>query len=155
MGWIETHPVRNNNGSTHSNSMEVIIITFIIPTTKKTKQYLDFCVKSIKDNTKIEYEILIGENGDDTDFPQGQWGAVNRLVPKAKYDWIYLINDDMYLPKGWDKDWLFPCYCFSPQVNWCGPVVPGLNYAEVYAGNTIEEFDKKMVDNFMKKNNFN
>lgn len=127
-------------------------ITFIIPTTKKTKQYLDFCVDSIKKNTKIKYEILVGENGKGTKYPQGQWGAVNRLVPKAKYDWIFLINDDMYMPKGWDKDLLFPCYCFSTMVNWCGPVVEGLNYAEVYAGDTIEKFDKKKVDNFMLNN---
>jgi glycosyltransferase involved in cell wall biosynthesis len=128
------------------------MVTFIIPTMSKTKKYLDFCVKSIKENTKVKYEILIGENGDGTGYPQGQWGAVNRLVPKAKYDWIFLLNDDMYVPKGWDKDLLFPCYCFSPQTQWLSEPVPGLNYATLDAGTTIEDFDKDRVDEFMMNN---
>ena len=74
------------------------MLCILIPTIPKTKEYLDFCVDSLKKNTSIPYEILIGENGQGTEYPQGQCAAVNRLAEEANGDWFLISNDDMYYP---------------------------------------------------------
>ncbi len=128
------------------------MLSIVIPTTLKTEEYLDFCIKSINDNTTIKYEIIVEPNGKGTSYPQGQWAAANRAIKDAQYEWIYLLNDDMALPKGWDKDLIFPSECFSPQTNWLSEPVSGLNYATLDAGTTLETFNKEMVDDFMMNN---
>lgn len=126
------------------------MISIIIPTTLKTTKYADLCINSLEQNTNaFDFEILVAENGEGTDYPQGQCRAVNRMAIKAKGDWLLISNDDMYYPKGWDKNFSYPSECFCPQWNWISEPVVGLDYVELDAGRTLEDFDKEKVDNFM------
>ena len=130
------------------------MISFLIPTLPKNKDFLTLCVNSIIENTinDLEFEILIGENGEGTSYPQGQCKAVNRIARQAKGEWLFIANDDMYFPKGWNKFLTFPSACLSTNVNWCSAPVEGLSFVDLNAGTELD-FDKKKVDDFMKNHN--
>ena len=68
------------------------MISFLIPTLPKNKDFLTLCVNSIIENTinDLEFEILIGENGEGTPYPQGQCKAVNRIARQAKGEWLFV-----------------------------------------------------------------
>ena len=77
-------------------------VTIIIPTLSNelSDRALNFCLDSLGD-TKCAIEIA--ENGPDTDYPQGQCAAVNRVAKKVKTEWIMIFNNDMIAPPGWFK----------------------------------------------------
>ncbi len=126
------------------------IISVIIPTLVKNKKYLDLCLGSFKANTQFNYEILIAENGKDTDYPQGQCQAVNRMAKKAQGDWLLISNDDMYYPPFWHKNLKFIADCFCPNL-----IEPTDNkgsappFLKLDAGLSQEEFKKEKVDQKM------
>jgi len=123
----------------------------IIPTLKKTKPYLDLCVKSLKENSVNEYEILIAENGEGTKFPQGQCKAINRVLKGKKANWIFLINDDMYFPKNWDKNIDFTISdCFSPNLVEPLEQESAPPFLKLDAGNSLDNFKKDAVDEFVE-----
>lgn len=126
------------------------MISIIIPTLKKNKAYLDLCTDSLESHTTFDYEILVAENGRETDYPQGQCQAVNRVAKKAQGDWLLISNDDMYYPLLWHRNLRFTADCFSPNL-----VEPTDNkgsappFLKLNAGLNVENFDQDKVNKFM------
>jgi GT2 family glycosyltransferase len=128
------------------------MISIIIPTLKKNEDYLNLCINSIVEHTNFSFEILIAENGEGTDYPQGQCQAVNRVAKQAKGDWLFIVNDDMYFPYGWDKMIDFRISdCFSP--NLVEPTEQGSAppFLKINAGNELN-FNRDMVNYFCLSN---
>jgi GT2 family glycosyltransferase len=128
------------------------MISILIPSTPKTKKYLDFCRESLEENTLGDFEILIAENGKDTPHPQGQCAAVNRVAKEAQGEWLLISNDDMYYPPAWNRNLKYISECISPNVNWTAAPISELEYVELPAGDSLENFNKEMVDNFVPTN---
>lgn len=80
--------------------------------------YLKLCVGSLKRHSQFEHEILVHLNdGSDgslewvksqgikytqSDKNVGVCLSVNRLVAKARHDWVLFMNDDMVAAPGWE-----------------------------------------------------
>ena len=128
------------------------MISIIIPTLKSNHNYLDVCLDSLSENTKTSYEIFVEENGKDTPYAPGQWGAVNRALEKITTPWTMVANDDTYFPEGWDKyiDFSYDCFCPNyiepPEVGSAPP------FLKLNAGSDLDTFNKKEVDDFVAKN---
>jgi len=129
-----------------------MLVSIIIPSLKKNEDYLNLCVNSLIEHTSFSFEILIAENGEGTDFPQGQCMAVNRVAKQAQGDWIMISNDDMYFPYDWDKKIDFEVSdCFSP--NLVEPLEQGSAppFLKLHAGNELN-FNRDMVNYFCLAN---
>ena len=128
----------------------------IIPTLpSKNQDYLNLCVNSFIQNSSNNYdfEVLKAENGEGTPYPQGQCRAVNREAKKAQGEWLFIVNDDMYFPKDWDKHLTFPSACFSP--NLLEPLEQGSAppFLKLDAGFSMENFNRKKVDSYTNTEN--
>ncbi len=77
-------------------------VTIIVPTLSNelSDRALNLCLDSLGD---IKCDIEIAENGPDTDYPQGQCTAVNRIAKSVKTEWIFIANNDMIFPPNWFK----------------------------------------------------
>lgn len=132
-----------------------------------TRPYLELCVKSLRESG-FEGQIIVVTNGTKTPEPipeianmctrlhtrdQGQCNAVNIGVQMVSPDTDYILisNDDMYYTPGWDKNLRFNYPAFSPNLveptDNNGSAAPFVKFA---AGYTIEVFDKKHLDTFIK-----
>ena len=125
-------------------------LSIIIPTLKKNKEYLDFCINSLKENTRgLEFEIIVAENGEGTNYPQGQCQAVNKASRQAQGEWLFIVNDDMFFPPAWNKNIRWNVSdCFSPNVNFTDAPDERLTFVDLPAGNGLD-FDKLMVDAYV------
>lgn len=142
-------------------------VVAIIPSlaSEITKPYLRLCVESLRATT--DWDIIVVTNGTPTPEPlnidgitqrlhtrdQGQCNAVNIGAQAANNpDYIFIVNDDMYFAPGWNKWLKFEHPCFSPNLveppNNNGSASPFLK-APVN-GYTLEEFDRTIVDGFIK-----
>jgi len=94
------------------------MISICVPT-YNSLEYLKIFYKGLKKNTKIEYELLVHDNGsiDNTE----QWlkensisytrsesnlgfCGVNNVLRLAKYDYCMIFNSDMYPMPNWDTE---------------------------------------------------
>lgn len=97
--------------------MENAKFTILIPTWNNL-EYLQLCIRSIRENSAFPHQILIHVNeGTDgtldwvresriehthSDQNIGICWALNGLRPLVKTDYILYMNDDMYVLPGWD-----------------------------------------------------
>ncbi len=120
-------------------------ITAIIPTCGKSK-LLDMCLDSLDDETKV---ILVA-NGDrkkeiaqkyegrrnvEVLVMQGSfnWSVANNLgARKASTEYLLFLNDDLYGPKGWERELLRAFY--NNKVRVVGPVITNLDGSIQSAG---------------------
>lgn len=80
-------------------------------------EYLKILHKSIIRNTKLKHELLVHDNGSsdgvlewlkkkNIEFTHSDdnlgFCGVNNVIKKAKYDYVFTVNCDMYLAPGWD-----------------------------------------------------
>jgi len=132
---------------------------------EKTVGYLKLCVESLRESG-FDGEIVVVTNGVPTPVPlnisgiskrmhtsgQGQCVATNIGVQVSSSDYILVSNDDMYYAPGWDKNLRFDYPVFSPNLveptNNPGSAEPFLKFA---AGYTLKEFNKEMIDGFIKR----
>lgn len=133
--------------------------------------FLKILYKSIKQNTKIKYEILIHDNAS-TDGTE-EWlkenninysrsatnegnPALNYAVQRAKYDYIALPNPDTYLLPGWDIALLKQINKFKQQqiekfmISFCcvEPMGQNMEYQIYYCGHTPQTFDENKLLNY-------
>lgn len=141
-------------------------ISVIIPTLEKNKDYLKLCVESLR--AMVDWDIIVVSNGSKTTYDlddvfgiskryhtsqQGQCHATNIGVKQAEpdSDYIMVSNDDMYYAPGWNKNLSFTHPVFSPNL-----VEPtdnrgsALPFLKVDGGYTLDKFDQKAVDKFIK-----
>ncbi len=80
--------------------------------------FLNLCVQSIRKNSSLQHQIIVHvndgsdgtlqwvkEEGLDYTYTKQNAGvciAMNMMRTKVKTDYIYFVNDDMYLLPGWD-----------------------------------------------------
>jgi len=129
-----------------------MLVSVLIPTLKKNEDYLNICMNSLAENSNFSFEILVAENGEGSEHPQGQCMAVNRVSKQAKGDWLLIANDDMFFPYEWDKRIDFTISdCFSP--NLVEPLEQGSAppFLKLDAGNTTE-FNRDKVSYFCLSN---
>lgn len=95
----------------------MVRFTVVIPTWKNTP-YLDLAVRSVREHSAVDHEIIVFFNEFDEasaawlsahDVPHdsapqnvGVCEAVNRAARMAGTDYICFMNDDMYALPGWD-----------------------------------------------------
>ena len=91
--------------------------SILIPTWNNLS-FLKLCVESIRENSSLEHQIIVhindGSDGtlewvkaegiDYTYTPQnvGVCLAMNMMRTKVATDYMYFVNDDMYVLPGWD-----------------------------------------------------
>ena len=127
-------------------------VSIIIPTLKKNEDYARLCINSLVEHTSFSFEILLAENGEGTNSPQGQCQAVNRAAEQAEGDWLLIVNDDMVFPYDWDKKLNFKISdCFSP--NLVEPLEQGSAppFLKLDAGNDLN-FNRDKVNYFCLSN---
>jgi GT2 family glycosyltransferase len=144
-------------------------VTAIIPSLYEIdKEYLKLCVESLRATT--DWDIIVVTNGMPYKpnlehikgitvhlhyYEQGQGKAVNAgaQVANSVTDYFFIVNSDMYFAPGWLNDvqgvgWPL---VWSPNlvepVNNAGSAAP---FLKLDAGYTLEEFDRKKVDSFVK-----
>ena len=95
------------------------MFSIIIPTLNNQK-YLEFCIKSIKKNSKLNNEILVhvSEDFDKTtrnylrnnrieytysEKNVGLCTAINTIAKKARNEYLIYSHDDMYFCPYWEK----------------------------------------------------
>lgn len=127
-------------------------VSLIVPTLPRNQAYLDLCVQSlIKHTRSFGIELLVAENGEGTNYPQGQCAAVNRVAKRATGEWLMVSNDDMYYAPGWDNDIDFDIsLCFSP--NLIEPIEQGSAepFLKLDGGYALEVFRKVDVNTLVR-----
>jgi hypothetical protein len=115
---------------------------------RRTQDYLDLCVQSLMRNTsRFAVELLVARNGLDSGHPQGQCQAVNREAIHASSEWLFIINDDMYLPPGWDVAADFGrSLCWVPNLIEPMEVGSAAPFLKCDAHCDLVDFDQTLVD---------
>ena len=99
--------------------------SIVIPTFNNL-EYLQLCIKSIRQNSKFEHEIIIHNNGQNepsedfiktnkivyskTNYNAGICEGVNLGVKKSSTKYIVYAHDDFYFLPGWDT-------AFTEEIN--------------------------------------
>ena len=130
-----------------------------------TTPYLKLCVESLR-ASGFDGEIIVVTNGTPIGEKlyikgistrihtrdQGQCNAVNIGAQNVTTKYMMVSNDDMYYAPGWDRYLRFNYPVFSPNLveppNNLGSAPPFLK--SPVNGYTLEEFDKVVVDGFIK-----
>lgn len=142
-------------------------VAAIIPSlaNEETLPYLRLCVESLRATT--DWDIIVVTNGKKTPEPlnidgismrlhtkdQGQANAVNIGAWSANptVDYLFIANDDMYFPPGWNDNIIWGPPVFSPNLieptNNRGSAKP---FLKLDAGFTMDEFDEEKVDKFVE-----
>ena len=139
------------------------MFSIIVPTYNNL-DYLKLCLKSIKDNSSFDHEIIVhvNEGSDGTKSfleninqkftysakNEGVCVAFNKAVKKANKKYIVLAHDDMYFCPNWDK-------VFQSELNklpadydffLSGTMVqPFKSYINLNCGDTIKNFNEKKL----------
>ena len=139
------------------------MFSIIVPTYNNL-DYLKLCLKSIKDNSSFDHEIIVhvNEGSDGTKSfleninqkftysakNEGVCVAFNKAVKKANKKYIVLAHDDMYFCPNWDK-------VFQTELNklpadsdffLSGTMVqPFKSYINLNCGDTIQNFNEQKL----------
>ena len=139
------------------------MFSIIVPTYNNL-DYLKLCLKSIKDNSSFDHEIIVhvNEGSDGTKSfleninqkftystkNEGVCVAFNKAVKKANKKYIVLAHDDMYFCPNWDK--VFQTELNRLPVNsdffLSGTMVqPFKSYINLNCGDTIKNFNEQKL----------
>ena len=136
-------------------------------------EYLKLCIKSIKNNSKYDHQVIVHINvGSDgsLDFVKenkieytfsneniGMPKALNKASKLAKFNYILISHDDFYYCPGWD----FEFYNEIEQIKHNNFYLSGtmVGDGQIYfdAGSSVNTFDeKKLINNLdqIKSHNF-
>ena len=136
-------------------------VTAIIPSlaNETTRAHLRLCVESLRKT--VDWDIIVVTNGTKAPEPlnihgvtkrlhtrdQGQCTATNIGAQGVNSDYLFIINDDMYFPPGWNENLRFDHPVFSPNLmeptDNNGSAAP---FIKVGGGYNIEDFKKGIVD---------
>jgi len=149
------------------------MFSIIVPTYNNL-DYLKLCLKSIKDNSSFDHEIIIHVN-EGTDGTknfleninhkftysfknEGVCVAFNEAVKKASQKYVVLAHDDMYFCPNWDK--VFKSELDKLPVDsdffLSGTMVqPFESYINLNCGDSIKNFDEQKLLTELPKIRFN
>ena len=149
------------------------MFSIIVPTYNNL-DYLKLCLKSIKDNSSFDHEIIVhvNEGADGTKSfleninqkftysarNEGVCVAFNEAVKKATKNYIVLAHDDMYFCPNWDKVFASDLKKIPENSDFflSGTMVqPFESYINLNCGDTIDNFNEKKLLSELPKIKFN
>ena len=149
------------------------MFSIIVPTYNNL-DYLKLCLKSIKDNSSFDHEILIHVN-EGTDGTksyleyinqkftysaknEGVCVAFNKAAKESNKKYIVLAHDDMYFCPNWDKVFLSELKSLPEDSDFflSGTMVqPFESYINLNCGDSINNFDEQKLLSELPKIRFN
>ena len=149
------------------------MFSIIVPTYNNL-DYLKLCLKSIKDNSSFDHEIIVhvNEGADGTKSfleninqkftysakNEGVCVAFNEAVKRATKNYIVLAHDDMYFCPNWDKVFVSDLKKIPENSDFflSGTMVqPFESYINLNCGDTIDNFNEKKLLSELPKIKFN
>ena len=149
------------------------MFSIIVPTYNNL-DYLKLCLKSIKDNSSFDHEIIVhvNEGSDGTKSfleninqkftysakNEGVCVAFNKAVKKANKKYIVLAHDDMYFCPNWDKVFHSELSKLPENSDFflSGTMVqPFESYINLNCGETINNFNEDKLLSELPKIKFN
>ena len=149
------------------------MFSIIVPTYNNL-DYLKLCLKSIKDNSSFDHEIIVhvNEGSDGTKSfleninqkftysakNEGVCVAFNEAVKRATKNYIVLAHDDMYFCPNWDKVFVSDLKKIPENSDFflSGTMVqPFESYINLNCGDTIDNFNEKKLLSELPKIKFN
>ncbi len=139
------------------------MFSIIIPTLNNLK-YLKLCIKSIKQNSKFDHEIIphvnIGEDGTleflkkqnieftHTDYNAGICKGMNLAAKKSSFDYILYAHDDFYFCPYWDEILKREIELIGHNDFYLSGIMMNNGQIKFDCGNSVENFDE---NKFLKK----
>ena len=149
------------------------MFSIIVPTYNNL-DYLKLCLKSIKDNSSFDHEIIVhvNEGSDGTKSfleninqkftysakNEGVCIAFNEAVKRATKNYIVLAHDDMYFCPNWDKVFVSDLKKIPENSDFflSGTMVqPFESYINLNCGDTIYNFNEQKLLSELPKIKFN
>ena len=147
------------------------MFSIIIPTLNN-QEYLEFCIKSIKKNSKLNNEILVHVSQDfeqttrnflknnkiEYTFSEDNVGlctAINTIAKKARNEYLIYSHDDMYFCPNWEKPLISEIKSLNHKLFYISGSMIERNTGHIQfdCGETLKDFnEKKLLENL---NNLN
>ena len=144
------------------------MFSIIIPTLNNL-EYLKFCIKSIKRNSKLKNEIITHVNiGDDgtidflqeekidfthTDYNSGICEGINKAAKLAKFNYMLYAHDDFYFCPNWDEILEKEVKKIGHNNFYISGTMMNKGQINFNCGETLNDFDeKKFLDNYKNYN---
>ena len=144
------------------------MFSIIIPTLNNL-EYLKFCIKSIKRNSKLKNEIITHVNiGDDgtidflqqekidfthTDYNSGICEGINKAAKLAKFNYMLYAHDDFYFCPNWDEILEKEVKKIGHNNFYISGTMMNEGQIDFNCGETLNDFDeKKFLDNYKNYN---
>ncbi len=144
------------------------MFSIIIPTLNNL-EYLKFCIKSIKRNSKLKNEIITHVNiGDDgtidflqqekidfthTDYNSGICEGINKAAKLAKFNYMLYAHDDFYFCPNWDEILEKEVKKIGHNNFYISGTMMNEGQINFNCGETLNDFDeKKFLDNYKNYN---
>ena len=145
------------------------MFSIIIPTLNN-KEYLKFCINSIKKNSKFDHEIIphvnIGNDGtieflnDNkisytyTNYNAGICKGMNLAAKKAKYEYLLYAHDDFYFCPKWDEILHNEVKKIGHNHFYLSGTMMNNGQIKFDCGSSIKNFDEEKFLKNYKKHNF-
>ena len=146
------------------------MFSILIPTFNNIN-YLKFCIKSIKKNSKFNHQIVCHVNiGDDgtieylkkenidythTTYNSGICEGINKAAKLAKYDYYLYAHDDFYFCPEWDLILINEINKIGHNNFYLSGTMMNQGQIEFNCGNTPDEFDEnKFLKEYKEYNYF-
>ena len=144
------------------------MFSIIIPTLNNL-EYLKFCIKSIKRNSKLKNEIITHVNiGDDgtidflqqekidfthTNYNSGICEGINKAAKLAKFNYMLYAHDDFYFCPNWDEILEKEVKKIGHNNFYISGTMMNEGQINFNCGETLNDFDeKKFLDNYKNYN---
>ena len=145
------------------------MFSILIPSFNNVK-YLEFCIDSIKKNSKYDHQIIVHVNiGDDgtlvylnkigieythTKYNSGICEGINKAAKLAKYDYLLYAHDDFYFSPNWDKILHEEVKKIGHNKFYLSGTMMNEGQIKFNCGNTLDEFNEKKFLDEHKNYNF-
>ena len=145
------------------------MFSILIPSFNNVK-YLEFCINSIKKNSRYDHQIIVHVNiGDDgtfeylnkinieythTKYNSGICEGINKAAKLAKYDYLLYAHDDFYFSPNWDKILHEEVKKIGHNKFYLSGTMMNEGQIKFNCGNTLDEFNEKKFLDEHKNYNF-
>jgi len=146
------------------------MFSILIPTFNNL-EYLKFCIRSIKKNSKYTNQIIPHVNiGDDgtigflkheninysyTEYNSGICEGINKAAKLAKYDYFLYAHDDFYFCPNWDEILLNEVNKIGHKNFYLSGTMMKNGQINFNCGDTPDDFDEqKFLDNYKDYNHY-
>ena len=145
------------------------MFSIIIPTFNNL-DYLKLCIKSIRQNSKFDHQIIphvnVGEDGtcdflrDEnidftfTNYNSGICEGMNTASKKSKFKYVLYSHDDFYFCPGWDEVLKNEVDAIGHNNFYLSGVMMNNGPIQFNAGSNIENFDEKKFLNEYQNYNY-